>query len=194
MVALYEYRSKIEPNANLLIYYAGHGYNDKEVEEAYWLPIDARGRDNANWISATDITKNVKGIPARHVLIVSDSCYSGKLRAATVGISEPSGREKLLQQLSDRKSRTVMASGGDEPVADGGGGGHSVFAKALLKGLKEMNRNIFTAEDLFINFIQEVVTGESKQTPEYNPILNSGHEGGDFIFIRKIAKTSTDGP
>ena len=67
---------------------------DKEVEKAYWLPIDARKEDNANWISADDIVINVKGIPARHVLIVSDSCFAGTIaRSSLVEISdETTGR------------------------------------------------------------------------------------------------------
>ena len=71
---LNNYRRDLDENANLLIYYAGHGYNDSEVDKAYWLPADARADDNSNWISADDITTNTRGIHARHVLIVSDSC------------------------------------------------------------------------------------------------------------------------
>jgi hypothetical protein len=188
IVALNAYRREMAPNSNLLIYYAGHGYNDAEVEKAYWLPTDARKEDNANWISADDITVNIKGIPARHILIISDSCYSGTITRG-LGLSvesrTPSGRLKYLQKMSEGKSRTLLASGGDEPVADGGGQGHSVFAGALLTGLKQMDRDIFTAEEVYYNFIREVVAGKASQTPEYNPIRNSGHESGDFVFLRK---------
>jgi caspase domain-containing protein/carboxypeptidase family protein len=189
IVTLNEYRRKVEPNSNLLIYYAGHGYNDAEVEKAYWLPVDARKEDNANWISADDITVNVKGIPARHVIVVSDSCYSGTIARGVEFLltraMEPMGRDKYLLKMSNGKSRTLMASGGNEPVDDDGSGGHSVFANALLTGLMQMDRDIFSAEELYYSFIREVVTGKSNQTPEYNPIRNSGHESGDFVFIRK---------
>lgn len=186
IVALNEYRRTIEPNANLLIYYAGHGFNDKEVEKAYWLPVNARKQNNANWISADDITSNIKGIPAKHILIVSDSCYSGVISRSTVDdISEPRGREKYLQKLMSGKSRSLLASGGNEPVADSGGGVHSVFAGALLTGLLRMKKDIYAAEELYRDYIREAVTGNSNQTPEYNPLRNSGHESGDFVFIRK---------
>jgi hypothetical protein len=77
-----------------------------------------------------------------------------------------------------------MASGGNEPVEDGGGGGHSVFANALLRGLRQMDERVFTAEELFFRFVKEPVAGKSDQTPEYSPIRNSGHDTGDFVFIR----------
>ncbi|MGH9901721.1 MAG: caspase family protein, partial [Pyrinomonadaceae bacterium] len=122
--ALYAYRRTLGPEANLLIYYAGHGFNDREADKAYWLPVDAVRDDESTWIIADEITTGIRVIPARHVLIVSDSCYSGTL---TRGIGEslpPSNaREQFLQRMAAGRSRTLMASGGDEPVADGGGGG-----------------------------------------------------------------------
>jgi uncharacterized caspase-like protein len=182
IVALNDYRRKLGPNDNLLIYYAGHGYLDSAVDKAYWIPVDASKDDNSNWISADDVTTNVKGIPARHVLIVSDSCYSGTLvRDSTMNLSS-----RYIQKMIESKSRTLMASGGDEPVADGGGGGsHSVFANAMLRGLNRMDKDVFTAEDLFHDFIREPVAGKSNQVPEYSTLRNSGHESGDFVFTRK---------
>ncbi len=183
--ALSTYRRELTGEANLLIYYAGHGYNDKETEKTYWLPVDAERDDQSNWIIADEITSGIRAIPARHVLVVSDSCYSGTL---TRGIGEmlprPTEREQFLQRMAAGRSRTLMASGGDEPVADSGGGGHSVFAGALLRGLREMDKGQFTAAELFRGYVEEAVAGRAQQTPEYNPLRNSGHESGDFIFIK----------
>ncbi len=87
--------------------------------------------------------------------------------------------------MAGGKSRTLMASGGNEPVADGGGEGHSVFARAWITGLSQMDKDVFTAEEIYYNFIREAVTGKSNQTPEYNSLRNSGHESGDFVFLRR---------
>ncbi|MDT7780322.1 MAG: hypothetical protein QOC99_2834 [Acidobacteriota bacterium] len=186
--ALNKYRRDLDPSSNLVIYYAGHGYFDRNVEKAYWLPVDATLNDNANWISADDVTVNVKGIPARHVLIISDSCYSGTIvRGINPDMARPAaaGRAQYIRRMLEGRSRTLIASGGNEPVADGGEGGHSVFASALLRGLDHADSDIFTAEELFYNHIRESVSGRSEQTPEYNPLRNSGHESGDFVFVRK---------
>jgi formylglycine-generating enzyme required for sulfatase activity len=183
--ALAAYRRELGPDANLLIYYAGHGYNDRDADKAYWLPVDASGEDPADWISADDITTAIRVIPARHVLVVSDSCYSGTLtRELNLSPSAPAAREQFLQKMMAGRSRTLMASGGNEPVADSGGGGHSVFASALLRGLQEMDKGRFTATELFSNYIVESVAGRAEQTPEYEPIRNSGHESGDFVFVK----------
>jgi len=184
--ALNAYRRELEPNDNLLIYYAGHGYNDRDADKTYWLPIDARRDDNSNWIIADDITSNIRAIPAKHILVVSDSCYSGTIiRGLEPTLTFPIMRQRYLQKMAAGKSRTLMASGGDEPVADEGGGGHSVFASAFLRGLSDEDTGIFTASELFHDYIQESVAGRANQTPEYNPLRNSGHERGDFVFVRK---------
>ena len=185
MAALFAYRGELGPDAHLLIYYAGHGDNDRDAGSSYWLPVDASRDDNSNWISADDITKNIRAIRARHVLVVADSCYSGTLtRGLGESLPRPSEREQFLARLSAKPSRMLMASGGDEPVEDGGGSGHSVFANALLRGLREMDKERFTATELFYFHVREPVAGRARQTPEYNPIRYSGHEGGDFVFAR----------
>jgi formylglycine-generating enzyme required for sulfatase activity/uncharacterized caspase-like protein len=184
--ALTAYRRELTPDANLLIYYAGHGYNDRDADKAYWLPVDASKDDPANWISADDITTTIKVIPARHVLIVADSCYSGTLTRSGIGADIPAStqRQQYLQKMLAGKSRSLMASGGDEPVADGGSGIHSIFADALLRGLRQIDKAQFTARELFNEYIEESVAGRASQTPEYDPLRNSGHEAGDFVFIK----------
>jgi hypothetical protein len=85
-----------------------------------------------------------------------------------------------------KSSRTLLASGGNEPVSDAGGAGHSVFAAAFIEGLNEIPLKQFTAEELFFEHIKERVAGNAEQVPEYNTIRNSGHDGGDFVFTRVI--------
>jgi len=184
--AISQYRQRLDKDDSLLVYYAGHGHFDREAEKAYWLPVDARREDSANWVSADDITSNIKAIPARHVLVVSDSCYSGTIyRGLGLTPVETGERDRFMLKMQTGKSRTLMASGGNEPVADGGGDGHSVFARVFLTGLTKMERNSFTGSELFRDFVQERVAGKADQTPEYNPLRNSGHESGDFVFVRK---------
>jgi uncharacterized caspase-like protein len=186
ITAINEHRRSLTDQDHLLIYYAGHGIFDREVNKAYWLPVDARETDNANWVSADDVTTNIRGIRARHVLIISDSCYSGAIvRETPLRLTTPAERERYIEKMMQGTSRFLMASGGNEPVVDGGGGGHSVFANALLRGLRQMDAPVFTAEELFFRFVKEPVAGKSDQTPEYSPLRNSGHESGGFVFIRR---------
>jgi hypothetical protein len=178
-------RKSLKENDSLLIYYAGHGEFDKTANKAYWLPVDARSDDDTNWILADRITSNIRRISSKHILVVADSCYSGTFtRRAVTDMSSSQARDRYLMKMQAKKSRTLLASGGNEPVSDIGGKGHSVFAAALLHGLNRMEKNTFSAEELFYDHIKERVAGNAEQTPEYNVIRNSGHDGGDFVFKR----------
>jgi hypothetical protein len=185
LTALDRYRRVASDSSSVLIYYAGHGIYDAATDKAYWLPRDAENLGTANWISADDITADIRAIPARHVLVISDSCYSGGLtREANVDITNAE-RARYIDNLDQRKSRHLMSSGDNEPVADGGGGDHSVFADAVLRALNRIEAPDFTAHELFQDYVSVMVAGRSKQSPQYVAIRASGHEGGDFVFHRR---------
>jgi len=183
--AMNQYRRTLGSNDNLLIYYAGHGHRDPDADKAYWLPADAESDSNSNWIIADELTTDIRIQPARHVLVISDSCYSGGLTREVDVRVRPDDQQVFLRKMLVGKSRTLMASGGDEPVSDAGANGHSVFADALLRGLEQIDGNSFTAGDLFHSFIQRQVAGKSDQVPRYSSIRNSNDENGDFVFDRQ---------
>ncbi|KOR30864.1 hypothetical protein TI05_13335 [Achromatium sp. WMS3] len=89
------YRNNLTRNTALLIYYAGHGWLDKEAGRAYWIPVDGGPlSDTRNWIANDDITSTLKAMKARHVLVISDSCFSGTLTRGVAGMAD---RRALLQ-------------------------------------------------------------------------------------------------
>ena len=190
--ALNEYRTQLPEEANLLIYYAGHGTYDKEADKAYWLPVDAKQNDNSRWIQADVITTDIKVIKARHIMIISDSCFSGGLSRSVEPDFAPKDPSHLIERLMQGRSRTLMSSGGLEPVTDAGGAGHSVFAGALLKGLEAGKNDSFSAPTLFAH-VQRAVAGNSEQVPRYASLPNSGDSSGDFVFL-PISATPAGGP
>jgi hypothetical protein len=185
VAALSAYGRESGADASLLVYYAGHGYRDGKADRAYWLPVDASPEDATNRIAADEVTAGIRLVRARHVLVASDSCYSGTLTGG-LGVSpaHPSERAQFLQRMAAGRSRTLMAAGGDAPAADVGDGGHSVFAAALLRGLSRMDGPRFTAFELFAAHVVAPVAARTGRTPVYRPLPDSGHEGGDFVFTR----------
>ena len=187
IIAFNEYR-RLPAKSNLLIYYAGHGQKDPRTNKAYWLPVDAELDNDVNWISASTITEEIGAIPSQHVLIISDSCYSGELTRGLPPIQiNAVERQAYFRRMLESPSRTLMSSGRDEPVADDGSAGHSRFAYVLLASLQQIQEDTFTAGYLFQTYVQQAVGGElgSEQVPQYSPIMNSGHQWGDFVFSRK---------
>lgn len=193
MSAFNEVKQKLGEQDNLLVYYAGHGEIDKKSQTAYWLPVDSETGNSANWISSQSITEFLSIMPARHIMVVADSCYSGALTGSAVaklpaGMDEAK-RERWLKAMNSRKARTVLTSGGVKPVMDQGGGEHSVFANAFLKVLRG-NKRIIEDYDIFRDVANQVrasaARGGFEQSPQYAPLQHAGHEGSPFFFVPEV--------
>ncbi len=173
-------RENLGDKDNLLIYYAGHGWLDEDADRGYWLPANAKSNRRARWISNATITDTLKTLQAKHVMVVADSCYSGTLtRAAKIGIRSGD----YLKRMAEKWTRVALVSGGLEPVADKGSGGHSPFARAFLDVLKG-NDAIMDGTEMFTKMRRPVMVA-ADQTPEYSDVRNAGHDGGDFLFVKK---------
>lgn len=190
---LNELRGQLTNKDNLLIYYAGHGELDRPNIRGHWLPVDAEQDNSANWISNVSITDILNAMKAKHILVVADSCYSGSMSLSSVPRldEEPddvdnSSKLKWLKVMAKVRSRTVLTSGGLQPVLDQGSGNHSVFANAFLSTLKN-NDGVLEAYKLYRNLFTEVRQSAGEfgvdQQPEYAAIKHGGHEAGEFIFV-----------
>lgn len=178
--ALDDYRKSLTNKDNLLIYYAGHGYLDTESDRGFWLPVDASGESQVSWLSNVTITDSLKAIEAKQAMLIVDSCYSGTLtRGLKVTLRGPEAEQKLSQ----KRVRVVLTSGGLEPVVDGGGGSHSVFAKAVLEALRS-NKGRMKGTELALQIRRPVMLA-ANQTPDYADLRFAGHEGGDFVFAAR---------
>jgi hypothetical protein len=192
--AISHFRKKLAENDSFLIYYAGHGSYDRGTDKGYWLPVDADSDPlmTSRDISADDLVTEVRGLAARHVIVISDSCFSGDLSRDAGDFSPSDGNQAYIRRMQRAPSRTLMASGSDEPVSDSGSQGHSVFAALLLDAMQSRNGQAFTADDLFVS-IRKTVLARSGQNPQYAPLRNSirssaGLDTGDFVF-NPAAKT-----
>jgi uncharacterized caspase-like protein len=184
---------KLTPQDNLLIFYAGHGHLDKATGEGYWLPVTANPRRRSEWISNSDITDTLRATRAAHVMVISDSCFSGTLtRGGLAGLNVGEDRSAYYHKLAKSRSRTALTSGGEEPVADGGANGHSVFAGALLSSLRANNEAVIEGEQIYQLLRRPVaLNSTAQQNPTYSDVRATGHDGGDFIFFRKNARRQT---
>lgn len=172
---LHNLRKKITEDDNLLIFYAGHGYWDEEMQLGYWLPSDAEKDNPVNWLPNTDLTNYLSAIKSKHTLLVADACFSGGIFKTRSAFGNNMAMEKLFQL----KSRKAMTSGTLTEVPD-----KSVFVEYLFKRLQENTSNYTTSEMLFSE-LRMAVINNSSNIPQFGTIHNTGDEGGDFIFIKK---------
>ena len=194
MEAINNINNQLTENDNLLIFYAGHGARLKtgEIESGYWLPTNAEAppRDTF-WVANEFVTRHLARFKAKRVLVVSDSCYSGLLSSAPGSLmmgEDTKYTDEYIKYKAPKRSRLLLASGGDNPVLDSDGGNHSIFTKAFIEALSG-NQSILSGPQLFLKIRTKVADSANKvgfkQTPEYKTIKGAGHEVGDFFFIPK---------
>jgi len=169
----------------VLVFFAGHGATRKLAsgrDLGYIIPVDA---DLSNFegsaVSMTNFQDISEAIPAKHVLFLMDSCYSGL--ALTRGGTVLS-TQNYLNEMSKREARQMFTAGGaDQQVADNGPSGHSIFTWALLQGLDgraDLNGDgVITATELAA-YVAPAVSALSHQIPAFGNL--PGSEGGDFLF------------
>ena len=178
LTELFRLRNELGREDNLLIFYAGHGYWDKKVEQGYWWPVDVERDNPSNWLSNSDLKEQIRAISTAHTLLISDACFSG-------GIFKTRGSQNLrdadisIQLLYRLPSRRAISSGTFSTVPD-----NSVFFKYLSKYLESNESKYLPSTELFNN-VRKSVLNNSITVPQDGVIMDTGDEGGDFIFIRK---------
>lgn len=176
---------KLASNDALFIYYAGHGILDK-LNLGYWVPSDAHVGRWAENIYNKQVNDIVAHLPARHVFLVADACFSGSLFAKgdAARIATPGD---ISESLATR-SRQALTSGGLEEVADSGGGSHSIFARQLLDELRENARSDYGAAYLSARVQQRMAAKTSRQTPQWGHLTESNEVNGEFYLFRSRVK------
>ena len=167
---------ELTENDNLLVFYAGHGWWDKDANIGYWLPSDADKISKSHWVRNSTVQDYLKEIKAKHMLLVTDACFSGSIFTARSFNSETS---VAIKKLYDLPSRKAMTSGSLTEVPD-----ESIFVKYFIDRLNKNEAQFLSAEQLFSSF-RIAVINNSEVLPQYGIIKNVGDEGGDFIFILK---------
>lgn len=194
-------KRRLTDKDSLFIYYAGHGEyettgKDKDKTEGmgYWIPTDAELDDPASYIFNSQVKDYLTNIPARHIYMVSDSCFSGALMGKTraLGLSK-----SAIKELYQEKSRWVLASGGLYPVpdaADKGKKGHSTFAWHFMKILEKNTNPYLLVKDIIEPLAVRVSNEVQGQLPRSAPVTAAGDEGGQFVFKLKRDLLKGAGP
>ncbi len=174
------------PEDGVFIFYAGHGHLDQMSDTGFWIPADG-GLDTFeqdNWLPNAQIRGFISKMKARHIVLMSDSCFSGDILNPTRAIT-PEITSEYFRRAYSRVSRQVLTSGASETVPDS-----SEFARGLKMAL-EGN----TAPQLDpIMLYSQIRLGMKDTTPLLGDLKNSGHqEGGSFLFFLKDAGVQAPG-
>jgi hypothetical protein len=170
---------KLNPEDSLLIYFSGHGQLDAN-ENGYWAPWDSQPNDISSLIPSSTIRDYIGSMKCRHVLLVSDSCFSGAL----ISRGGENGQDLVAIELEQKISRRILTSGGKKQEVLDGNGRNSPFAAAILSELRHNTMPRLITDELF-GRIRNIVRANAQQTPEYDPLYGAGDMSGRFVFRLK---------
>jgi uncharacterized caspase-like protein len=177
---------QVKSEDSLLIFYAGHGNMDTITKSGSWVPVESGLQDASAWVSNHDVKNylNVDAIKAKHILLVSDSCFAGDFFRGSRG-NLPVVTDAVIKKAYQLSSRQAITSGGLEPVSDAGFGGNSVFSHFLLAALKDNKKPHLIPSDLFPT-VKAGVAQNAEQFPQLGGLYGvGGQEGGEYVFFLK---------
>jgi caspase domain-containing protein len=173
----------IGENDSLVIFYAGHGgtrthlLGGTQIKTGYLVPVDAANSPNkvASWIDLNDWLRKVSLLPAKHVLVILDACYSGiALDSILKWRDVASWHSAPLATLVGRRSRRIITAALDNQLARDSGPihGHSLFTGCLIEGLSgalAQSGSAMTTGSALGLYVQKSVQEypSSQQTPDF---------------------------
>ena len=171
----------IKPADSLVFYFSGHGeiIERRKNVKGFWIPSDAELGERATYLDNQQVLDLIDSIEARHVFGIVDSCFSGSLFNRSRSLTS------VTERIISLPSRWLMTSGQLEVVSDGSLGENSPFAQRLLIQLRNNIEEALWVTELCHGVMKGFQFNPEKQVPEYAPLNNVGHEGGQFVFLKK---------
>lgn len=191
---------KVNRDDRVLIYFSGHGQSITvgRRDVAYLIPSDARltVEANPNWVeysksclSDTEFNQDMGKIPAKHVAVIADACFSGRL--ASTELPGSGGSRSILEDaapsLMKLRAHEVLAACGKGQVAQEWDG-HGIFTAELLKELERRKKSNekFSLMNLWSDLQPSVAAAVAKakknpQVPQYSRLDSEGA----FLLYKK---------
>lgn len=200
----------LQPDDNLIFFYAGHGAEratvfDGEIvsRTGYLVPVGVKASLEdapSQYLEIDRLLADLAALPARHVLVILDSCYSGM--ALDGDFKTRGGTTQQATDLISRRSRRVLTSAqSDQLAADGGADfpDNSLFTGWLTEGLRRAasggedgqptpdanDDGMITVTELF-SFVSGRVgaASGSRQTPDFGAFKFDNR--GELVLMREI--------
>lgn len=160
----------------LIIYFAGHG-EESPSGTGHWIPVDGDDK-RRHWISNASVIDHINEIKAKHVFLISDSCYSGTFVLKQLKLS---GINLKVEEITEKRSRIILTSGDVTKVSDGVAGSGSPFNKTLCEVLQNNTRPALRLSKL-IDSVVRTTSVRSKQIPQACELDCQDNDGGDMTL------------
>lgn len=171
--------------AEVVVYYAGHGFPDQNTKIPYLIPVDVSANDLKYAFPMNDIYNALTEFESKSITVYLDACFSGGAR--NKGLMTARG-VKIKPKKDYLHGNIVIfsAASGTETAQPLHKERHGLFTYYLLKKVQETKGNV-SYEELY-NYLKEnvgiksVFINESEQTPGVTSSPAVGEEWKKWKF------------
>ena len=167
-------------DANIILYYAGHGIPDEASKTAYLLPVDGSGTDVSTGYKLDDLYALLGKMPASRITVFMDACFSGSKREEGMLASARGVALKAKSGTPQGNMVVFSAAQGNETAYPNKEKQHGLFTYYLLKKLQETEGDVSLQDlgDYIITNVkqQSVLLNSKLQTPCVTPSATLGSE------------------
>ena len=161
--------------AELIVYYAGHGYPDEVSRVPYLIPVDISASNLSSGIKLDDLYKKLTKTNASKITIFLDACFTGGSRIS--GLVASRG-VKVKPKQGELNGNIVIFSASSEEQSSlpYHNEGHGIFTYFLLKKFQETKGNV-SLGDLSEYLEKEVAIQSLKVNRQpQNPTVNTSQK------------------
>jgi hypothetical protein len=155
-------------NAEVIVYYAGHGFPDEITKESYIMPVDVSAVDLRYAIKLDELYSKLTEYKSKRVTIFLDACFSGGARNSGL-LSARGVKIKPKENILNGNLVVFSATSGDQSALPFKEKGHGLFTYYVLKKLQETQGNL--TYDELSNYLNQTVAVKSAlvNNKEQNP-------------------------
>ncbi|MCB0599238.1 MAG: SUMF1/EgtB/PvdO family nonheme iron enzyme [Lewinellaceae bacterium] len=183
---LKEYKHKFAqgehtPAGQLMVYFSGHGGEERENKNGYFLPVDA----DPDRLYSTAVLYSywrpfINNINCEHILVAIDACFSGTFdpgwynRARTFERpQEWTDVQRMVEAHKKYKTRLFLTSATDVETPD-----KSKFAKKFLEGLRGHG-----GKDGILTYSELLALLDTASPRPHNGEFGDDEAGSNFLFV-----------
>jgi ABC-type amino acid transport substrate-binding protein len=173
------FANRITENDSLIVYYSGHGdyRQGANHQKGYWVPIEAKS--TSDYIMDIEIKAHLNDLGLNQVLLVSDSCFAGKLLNGMRDISPVAFNiQDIINPCIE-----IITSGNNRVPSE------SLFAREFTEILLSNTKPYLTTDEINL-MLKNRLGGATYYFPQYGS-LSIKNIGGKFVFIKGSLLTDT---
>jgi hypothetical protein len=165
---------KVE-NAELIVYYAGHGFPDEQTKTPYLIPVDVNASNLSSAIKLEDFYTKLSSTNASKITVFLDACFTGGGRNKSL-VSSRGIKIKPKQGSLSGNLVVFSASNGNQSSLPFHKEKHGMFTYHLLKKLQESKGKVSLGE--LSSYLKKEVSIKSLIINEQDqePIINFSQE------------------